>query len=498
MFLDLDGVIRTKGYLSLIYALVAVGYLLLAFSFYLFGVRPLYERLTDQHRAEIQYAADAAYGQVEEVLERHLALARQTASRSAIRDRQALYLAGDITLSELREFSIPKLNDALEANQEMLAIRRHSPDAQVLFEVGRLPYELSFDACDTPRPGQTDFRGVLGVGQPEVLVYCSSIDTAQGEWVGFDLLFLDAEALQKTLDRPRYHALSAITFAVADANQQILFWPDGAEIAGNRALLQNHLTGDSQLPSEFVLESRALDTGGLTLHILVNEELFFAENRASFWAVGAVLLFWGVLLMAGTLLAIRRLLHNAIELKTLNREVQLDGMTGLLNHTYAEEHLRHEIKRHGRYGSGYSVLMLDIDHFKEVNDVHGHPVGDVVLRAISRVLDKIARDSDLVARYGGEEFLIVMPETGAEGAWSTAERLRAAISELEHETTDDAFTVTSSIGVVTCPPGAASPSPTMVLREVDKALYDSKRAGRNQTTQKVLSAPPQNLWVRES
>jgi diguanylate cyclase (GGDEF)-like protein len=482
----LERTFKFRGQLSLIYLLVAVGYFVLAFSFYLFGVKPLNDRLTTQHRAEIQYAVDAAFGQIDEVLQRHIALARQTASRSAIRDRQALYVAGEMTLAELQQFSIPKLNDAVLANREILGIRRHSPEAEALFEVGQVPAEFTLAMCDMPRPGQTDFKGLLETAAGDVLVYCSSIDTPQGAWVGFDLLFIDPESLQSTLNRPKYHELSAITFAVADQRQQILFWPEGVGIEQNRALLQSHLAGQSPLPEEFVLESRPLEVGDLTLHTLVNEELFFAENRSNMLDLTAILMFWGVLLMAGTLLAIRRLIDNAVELRALNRQVQMDGMTGLLNHTSAEQHLRHEISRHKRYGGGYSVLMLDIDHFKKVNDTHGHPVGDVVLREISKVLGKAARDSDLVARYGGEEFLIVMPETDADGAWTTAERLRTAISALEHQATDESFTVTISIGVITCPSGAVSPAPTKVLKTVDEALYASKRAGRNQTTHQIL------------
>ena len=482
----MDSTFKFRGQLSLIYLLVAVGYFVLAFSFYLFGVKPLNDRLTAQHRAEIQYAVDAAYGQIDEVLKRHIALARQTASRSAIRDRQARYVAGEIGLSELQQFSLPKLNDAVKANQEILGIRRHSPDATVLFEVGQVPSEFTLALCDMPRAGQTDFRGLLATEAGGVMVYCSSIDTPQGDWVGFDLLFIDPQSLQSTLNRPKYHELSAITFAVADANQQILFWPEAMEIEQNLELLQRHLADQSPLPSSFLLKSQPLETGDLTLHTLVNEQLYFAENRESMVVVTGVLLFWGLLLMAGTLLAIRRLLSNATELKALSHQVQLDGMTGLLNHTYAEQHLRHEIKRHERYRGGYSVLMLDIDHFKTVNDTHGHPVGDVVLREISKVLGQTARDSDLVARYGGEEFLIVMPETGAEGAWTIAERLRAAISALEHQAMEASFTVTISIGVVTCPPGAVSPTPTKVLKMVDEALYESKHAGRNQTTHRIV------------
>lgn len=485
----MDSAFKFRDQLSLIYLLVAVGYLVLAFSFYFFGVKPLNDRLTAQHRAEIQYAVDAAYGQIDEVFKRHIALARQTASRSAIRDQQSRYVAGAISLAELQQFSIPKLDDAVQANREILGIRRHSPDAEVLFEVGQVPAEFSLAMCDLPRPGHTDFKGVLPTQTQTVMIYCSSIDSAQGIWLGFDLLFIDAESLQSTLNRPKYHALSAITFAISDQDQQIVFWPEGIDIEQNRALLQDHLSGQAPLPPGFVLHSQSLETGDLVLHTLVNEELFFAENRASMIVLTGVLLFWGVLLMAATLLAIRRLLNNAIELKALNRQVQLDGMTGLLNHTYAEQHLRHEIKRHKRYGGGYSVLMLDIDDFKKVNDTYGHPVGDVVLRETSRVLGQDARDSDLVARYGGEEFLIVMPETGAEGAWATAERLRTAISAVEHQATTETFSVTVSIGVVTCPADAISPSPTQVLKAVDEALYDSKRAGRNTATHRILGQP---------
>jgi two-component system cell cycle response regulator len=161
-----------------------------------------------------------------------------------------------------------------------------------------------------------------------------------------------------------------------------------------------------------------------------------------------------------------------------------DTLTGLPNRRYLNENLRGEIERARRFGHSLSLVLTDIDHFKRVNDTHGHATGDLVLRAFGELLaDTVRRDVDWVVRYGGEEYLIILPETGMDGAMVIAEKLRAATESLRIDVADAAIHLTASFGVVTTRPAAGSPmDPEALIATADERLYASKHGGRNLVT----------------
>ncbi len=153
-----------------------------------------------------------------------------------------------------------------------------------------------------------------------------------------------------------------------------------------------------------------------------------------------------------------------------------DGLTGLFNHRHFHEKLALEVERSQRSGLPLSLLMIDVDHFKQYNDSHGHPAGDAVLREVARVLGESRRANDVVARYGGEEFALILVDTAKFVATKVAERIR----EAAHANTnwDKVHSQLSlSIGVATCPDDATD-AETLVSM-ADEALYGAKRAGRN-------------------
>ena len=119
-------------------------------------------------------------------------------------------------------------------------------------------------------------------------------------------------------------------------------------------------------------------------------------------------------------------------------------------------------------------MMLDIDHFKKINDEYGHPVGDIVLKEVNKAIENTIRDSDVAARYGGEEFAIVLPETELRGAAILAERLRKAIEQLVIDTKGCRIDVTVSVGVTCYHPSTAKTEKSEILSEADNALYNSK------------------------
>jgi len=156
-----------------------------------------------------------------------------------------------------------------------------------------------------------------------------------------------------------------------------------------------------------------------------------------------------------------------------------DGLTGLVNHRTFQQRLDEHLAAAQRYGKKLSLLLTDVDHFKSVNDTWGHPVGDLVLKGVARVLQTEARVTDVAARYGGEEFALVMPETDQAGALRTAERIREKVGQARFRTEQGELSVTISIGVATFPVDGRQKSELVEL--ADGGLYHAKRHGRNQS-----------------
>lgn len=154
-----------------------------------------------------------------------------------------------------------------------------------------------------------------------------------------------------------------------------------------------------------------------------------------------------------------------------------DPLTGLFNRRYLEETLAREISRARRSGSTVGILMLDIDHFKRVNDAYGHPAGDAVLRALAALLGKCTRAEDIPCRFGGEEFVVVMPGAPLPVICDRAEEIRLAFEALRVPAQDQVITMTLSIGVAAYPTDGAAGNE--VLDHADQALYQAKAAGRN-------------------
>lgn len=154
-----------------------------------------------------------------------------------------------------------------------------------------------------------------------------------------------------------------------------------------------------------------------------------------------------------------------------------DGLTGIFNRRELERLLEAEVSRVRRYGGELSVVMFDIDHFKHVNDGHGHRAGDEVLQAVVRYTRDVLRQPDTAGRYGGEEFTLVLPETGLEGACCVAERLRESIERSPVVVGDRPIPVTISLGVSAYRDGV--PDHEALLDEADQALYCAKAGGRN-------------------
>jgi diguanylate cyclase (GGDEF)-like protein len=162
--------------------------------------------------------------------------------------------------------------------------------------------------------------------------------------------------------------------------------------------------------------------------------------------------------------------------RALRSLIARDGLTGLYNHSAITEHLIREVARSQREGLPLSLVMLDIDFFKRVNDTYGHPVGDQVIRALARLLQHRLRHSDLIGRYGGEEFSVILPATSASAGLQVMDTIRNVFQEIRHKTGNQEFAVSFSAGIADLSHARDASS---LFRVADAALYRAKHGGRN-------------------
>ena len=183
----------------------------------------------------------------------------------------------------------------------------------------------------------------------------------------------------------------------------------------------------------------------------------------------------------------RRLLETNQQLKQLNDEFRIlsitDPLTGLFNRRHFDKLMETEISMSNRHGDPNSILLIDIDFFKAINDTYGHYIGDVVLKALTKTLQDNIRHTDAICRLGGEEFVILSKRADKAGAMELAEKLRETIENTPMSPdTDDELMITVSIGVASVPDGDSKTTPKQLYKDVDAALYYSKNNGRNRVT----------------
>lgn len=175
-------------------------------------------------------------------------------------------------------------------------------------------------------------------------------------------------------------------------------------------------------------------------------------------------------------------------LMKLNEQVTTDPLTGLYNRRYLQDFLRKEFDRARRGTTPVAAIMLDIDHFKRINDDFGHAAGDIVLKETALLLEQHIRGSDMVCRYGGEEFLLILPGATLDGALQRAENIRNLVQGLDLKYHDQPLgTITASLGVALFPDHAAGTD--ALIQAADEALYESKGAGRNRVSVSSAKCP---------
>jgi len=179
------------------------------------------------------------------------------------------------------------------------------------------------------------------------------------------------------------------------------------------------------------------------------------------------------------LLRIRNLLRFKKHFDDVIRLSVVDSLTHVYNRRYFQHRLIDEFERGKRYDREFCCMIIDVDHFKEVNDTLGHPVGDRVLKRVSGILRRNIRAADILCRYGGDEFGLLLPETNFQGAFVTAERVRSIVEKTDLGKPEHTVKLTLSCGISSLVEGGAMSMEELVT-QADVALYQAKRAGRNQ------------------
>lgn len=251
----------------------------------------------------------------------------------------------------------------------------------------------------------------------------------------------------------------------------------GLVISHDRPFLFDNL-GDGKKKSALVwgldLQCRSL----ITVPVKAGDKtrgIFLASDPKPAFFDSSHLDFFTVMANQAAVLLSNAALHNEVRKMAVT-----DGLTGLFNHRHFHESLEKEMLRLKRHPEPLSLLILDIDYFKKINDTYGHPFGDVVLKGVAALLMSLAREVDIVARYGGEEMAVLMVNTDRRGAGSMARRILRGLRQKTYRLGDIEAGVTASIGSSTYPDDGVNPAE--LVRAADEALYRSKREGRDRYT----------------
>ena len=174
-------------------------------------------------------------------------------------------------------------------------------------------------------------------------------------------------------------------------------------------------------------------------------------------------------------------IQNAMMYQQMEKMATTDGLTGLFNHRHFQEMLSRELERAERYNERVSLILVDIDHFKKVNDIYGHPAGDKILKGVAKILTSSIRGIDAAARYGGEEFAVILVNTDGRGALETAERIRRVMEYSKFNIGSASIKITSSLGIAVFPgdTGVDGGAQRLLISRADNALYLAKKEGRN-------------------
>jgi diguanylate cyclase (GGDEF)-like protein len=226
-----------------------------------------------------------------------------------------------------------------------------------------------------------------------------------------------------------------------------------------------------------VLRTLKDDQATMNIPVIILSGLQNSQDKVTAFDLGAIDYVTKPFDIAELKVRVRSALRMQQLIQMLSQRAQIDGLSGLWNRRYFDTRWTEEVSRSARHGRALSVAILDLDHFKSINDTYGHPAGDAAIQGMAKTLQAACRQSDVACRYGGEEFVLIMTDTAPKDAMVLCERIRAGIEAATWPMHPDRK-VTVSIGVAGCA-GACDATADAWLHTADQNLYTAKRTGRN-------------------
>ena len=463
-----------KGILVYILLVLTAG--LTSAVFYVFGIVPLTHEIHDVYAQKVRSEFVDTRRAVQAAFQHQHDIVSQIASRSAIRARQVDYLDGGIDRAGLAAFAVPKLRDAIRANADVLGITRYDPSGTPLYGIGEAIPAAAAAACahapdEATHLARIDLRSEVG---PNRFAYCSHLVDPERGSIGFDVVTFSTAGFGAIFDAPSAYSE---TLTLVSSQSTVLFTSATPANADALRALAGYLdNGREAKPFRFLCESLG---GSLTLCMTIDDDARLETIHAKHRILILALSFAAAAIIAIAAILLRPIMRALLAERHLSKAAVSDYLTGLLNFGGFHQNLERELARAARYRHPVSVLMFDIDFFKQVNDRHGHLAGDAVLRRIGELCRQTSRQSDFWARYGGEEFAAILPETDAAQATELANRLRLLIAETPFHTSAGTLSITVSGGVATWVPAHDEIHVEEIIGWADRALYASKTHGRN-------------------
>lgn len=429
----MDKILKKINYLVITIIIV----LILFFYFWVFT--PLKTELEISLKENFQNTVDITEMNVENKFHRYIEGAESLSSRTMIRNKIEAYQLGEVSFLELQDYTHDKYRDGVKVLDNIVAAFRVTDDKMVVKWGNRSLEDFSehikYDTKET----------VIKVIESKSLILINSLIVKDGTKLGYDIVIYDLKPLIRQIDQE--HLISEIIF---DSKT-----PDNYETEEKIVAYRKLLETNYWLKSE---KSK--------------DDLYYSLNKLS----SRIII--GFLILIGLIIIVFYKISKETSTKVINQleakvekitEIsETDDMLGIYNRSKFFKTLNSEIYRCRRYNHNLSVIMIDVDHFKEINDNYGHLVGDKILLKLSKIIENEIRIIDLFARYGGDEFMILSPETNLEEAVNLAKRLK---NVLEKENFLKVGKVSCSFGVTTLE--EADDIDSLIFR-VDNALYKAK------------------------
>ena len=423
--------------------LIIIVIVITVFFFY-FGVfSPLRSELETSLQEEFKRSVTITEQNVENTFNRFIEGSESLSSRTMIKNKLAQYLNDEISLVDLRDYTKEKYADGAQVLDNIVGAYRIA-DNKIITGWGEKEFKdfkefLSYN----------NKKSQITILKEKSLLIVNSPIFKNDKKLGNDIVVFNLDKLLKEINSQQI-------------NYNIIY---NENITKEKLIVEDNIKNFRQL----------LNTNYFLKAKMAKEDLYNTLNSLSIKIIGSFIL----LLLLIIIIFYKTL--NYTSKKIINRlkeRVITDEMLDIYNRTKLMDKLQEEIKRAKRYKSNLSLIMFDIDYFKEINDEYGHQIGDDVLVEIIDIVKEEIREVDFLARYGGDEFMIINPETSLSNSEQLAERLRTKIANNEFK---DVAEVTCSFGVAELNKKGNIDN---LLKRVDDALYEAKEKGRN----KVIKA----------